>query len=431
MHASATSPASSHRRILFLAFVTIFLDLLGFGILIPIQPFYAEAFGARPFTVTMLGASYSAMQFLFAPLWGRLSDRIGRRPVILTSIVINIVGYLLFGLAGSLWMLFAARMLSGFGSANIGAIQAVIADSTSPSERAKGMGIIGAAFGLGFIFGPAIGGIMGQISPSAPAFFACGIGLFNFFLALRFLPETRTPQISPSPISPNTRRFSLVRWAASIQLPNVFWLFALYFTITTAFSMMEQVLGLYIDRIWLTGEPFAHPNDRIKRAAALTSSVLIVVGVVATIVQGGLIGRLSRRFGERRLLLAGTTINTFAFVGLIAVGSSKIFALMMLCGACIALASGLNNPSLGSLLSQSAPQGQQGALLGQGQALSALGRVVGPALAGLFFEWQINLPFALSACMMLVCIFFAARLHLPDVPSKPLHEHPHPTAHSS
>ncbi len=417
MHSSAAPAASPHKRILLIAFVTIFLDLLGFGIIIPIQPFYAEAFGARPFTVTMLGASYSAMQFFFAPFWGSLSDRIGRRPVILFSIAINIFGYLLFGLAGSLGMLFAARMLSGFGSANIGAIQAVIADSTPPSERAKGMGIIGAAFGLGFILGPAIGSIMGQISPQAPAFFACGVGVFNFFLALRLLPETRPAYPAPS-AHHNTRRFSLETWKTSIQLPNVLWLFALYFTFTTAFSMMEQVLGLYIDRIWLTGETFAHPNERIKRAAALTGSVLMVVGLIAAIVQGGLIGRLSRRFGERRLLLAGTILQTFAFLGLIAVGASQIFALMMLCGGLIALASGLGNPSISSLLSQSAPQGQQGTLLGQGQALSALGRVIGPATAGLFFEWQINLPFAIGACMMLVCVFFASRIQSPSSPTE-------------
>ncbi|MCB9640135.1 MAG: MFS transporter [Myxococcales bacterium] len=406
MTQQATAPTSSNKRILLIAFMTIFLDLLGFGIIIPIQPFYAEAFGARPFTVTLLGASYSAMQFIFAPIWGRLSDRVGRRPIILMSITLNALGFLLFGFAGGLGMLFAARMLSGLGGANIGAIQAVIADSTPPSERAKGMGIIGAAFGLGFIFGPAIGGTLGQISPQMPAFFACGVGVINLLLALRLLPETRPPQEDLLP----RRRFSLESWKESIQLPNVLWLFLLYFAITTGFSMMEQIFGLYIDRIWLSDQTFAHASERVKRAAALTAYVMVAVGVVASIVQGGLIGKLTHRFGERRLLFAGTSTLAFAFVFLIIVGHLKIFGLMMLAGGFMALGSGLSNPSLSSFLSRNAPPDRQGTILGQGQSLSALGRVIGPAMAGLLFEWHINVPFMVSAVMMVVCVFLVTRL---------------------
>ena len=153
---------------LFVAFLTIFLDLLGFGILIPIQPFFAESLGASASTVTLLSATYSIMQFLFAPFWGSLSDRYGRRPIILSSIFISAIGYFIFASAQSLQLLFLSRALSGFGNANLGAAQAIIADSTTGADRAKGMGLIGAAFGLGFIFGPAVGGILGQISPRTP-----------------------------------------------------------------------------------------------------------------------------------------------------------------------------------------------------------------------------------------------------------------------
>ena len=157
----------SHKKILTLVFLTVFLDLVGFGIIIPIQPFYAEKLGASPTVITLLGASFSLMQFLFGSFWGRLSDRIGRRPVMLLSIACSSIGYAIFGAAESLPILFLARMLAGFGSANIGAAQAIIADCTPPESRAKGMGLIGAAFGLGFIFGPAMGGFFGQSTPNS------------------------------------------------------------------------------------------------------------------------------------------------------------------------------------------------------------------------------------------------------------------------
>ena len=155
----AARPGS--KRALLVAFVTIFLDLLGFGVMIPIAPFYAEHFGASPTAVTMLSAIYSVMQFLFAPLWGRLSDRIGRRPVVLISISFACAAYVITGIAGSFAVLMVSRALAGFGNANLGTVQAIIADVTLPKDRAKGMGLIGAAFGLGFIFGPVLGGVVG------------------------------------------------------------------------------------------------------------------------------------------------------------------------------------------------------------------------------------------------------------------------------
>ena len=181
---------AENKRVLFIAFFTVFLDLIGFGIIIPIQPFYAEMLGASPTLVTMLGASYSFMQFIFAPFWGRLSDKWGRRPIVLIGITTSIIGYTIFGFAEVLWVLFASRLLTGFGNANIGAAQAIVADVTDENSRAKGMGIIGAAFGLGFIFGPALGGVLGQVSPTAPAFGAAALGVVNLILAYFLLPET-------------------------------------------------------------------------------------------------------------------------------------------------------------------------------------------------------------------------------------------------
>ena len=173
-----------------IVFLTTFIDLLGFGIIIPIQPFYAESFSATPATVTMLGASYSLMQFLFSGMIGQLSDRVGRRPVLLGSVALIIIGYLVFAQATSITGLFIARMISGLGGANLGAAQAIIADVTPADQRSRGMGIIGAAFGLGFIFGPAIGGALGQWGPVVPIYAAAILASLNLLLIYTKLPET-------------------------------------------------------------------------------------------------------------------------------------------------------------------------------------------------------------------------------------------------
>ncbi len=179
---------------LVIIFVTVFIDLLGFGIIIPLLPFYAETFGASAVVVGLLATSFSLMQFLFAPVWGRLSDIFGRRPIILVGLMGSALSYLAFGLAASLPMLFGARILAGIAGANIPTAQAFIADSTTPENRAKGMGLVGAAFGLGFIFGPAIGGFLSHWGYSAPAFFAATLSLANFSAALFFLPESLPPE---------------------------------------------------------------------------------------------------------------------------------------------------------------------------------------------------------------------------------------------
>ena len=346
-----TSNGKTNRRVLGIVFLTVFLDLLGFGILIPIRPFYAESFGASPMMVTWLGGAYSLMQFLFVPFWGRLSDRIGRRPVILTSIVFGAAGYVLFGLAGSLGVLFASRMLAGFGNANLAAAQAVIADTTTPENRAKGMGMLGAAFGLGFLFGPAIGGITGQISPQTPAFIAAGLGALNWILAWRFLPETRVRRDDAPTVGRTPLRMELLRRAFTVE--NVATLLLLSLIATTAFSLMEQVLGLYIERTWVpeaiipdgavaTGQHLAGH----KRAALLTAYFLIVVGVAAVIVQGMLIGKLTRRFGEKRLALAGSFVLVVGLGAIPAIGPSQPFATMFIIAGLLAIGSGLTNPTL-------------------------------------------------------------------------------------
>ncbi len=401
-------------------FLAVFLDLIGFGILIPIQPFYAEMFGARPAAITLLSASFSLVQFLFAPFLGRISDSVGRRPIMLLTIAINAVGYALFGLAGSLSMLFLARITSGFGSANIGTAQAIVADSTTPETRAKGMGIIGAAFGLGFVLGPAIGGIFSQYSLSLPAFVAAGLSTINWFYAFLRLPETHPSVLIGDSVAEGTKGSSRedqqagargrhhlgLSWRDlknAVRHPNVAQLFWLYLVGTVAFSLMEQTLGLYIERIWLPSAGGGPSTAHLRHASAMTAYFLVVVGVTGAIVQGVLIGRFSRRFGEHRLVVAGTVIVGGTLVLIPIVADIRIYALLLALGPILALGSGILNPSIPSLLSQATESDAFGWILGLGQSLSALGRVVGPMFAGLLFELSHEIPFYLGAALMFTC----------------------------
>lgn len=394
--------------VLAVVFLTVFLDLVGFGLIIPVSPFFAKTLGADPTTITLLGASYSLMQFLFAPFWGRLSDRVGRRPVMLLSIAITATGHLCFAFSGNLLMLFAARMLAGFGSGNVGTAQAVIADSTTPENRSKGMGLIGAAFGLGFILGPALGGLTVRWGLNTPMLIAAGLSTLNLILAAFLLPETYPPEkrgTTPPRISP-WRTLS-----EAVQRPSAGTIFILFFGYTTAFSLMEQCLALFIEQGWM---PFdLAPADRARGAAEYTSYVLIMVGVTATAIQGGLIGPLVRRFGEKKLVVIGIVVQALALYGIPLAGKAASFPLLM--GACFLLAagSGITNPSLMGLLSRAVGAHEQGGALGLAQSFAALGRVAGPAVAGWFFTQAPELPFQVAGTLMLICWFLSMTVRSP------------------
>jgi MFS transporter, DHA1 family, tetracycline resistance protein len=399
----------TQKRILGVVFLTVFMDLLGFGIIIPVQPFYAETLGASPTIITLLGASYSLMQFLFAPFWGKLSDRIGRRPVMLVSVATSAAGYALFGLSGSLGLLFFARMLAGLGGANIGTAQAIIADSTDAASRAKGMGVIGAAFGLGFTLGPAIGGYFSRYGLHVPALVAAGLAGMNWLAACFFLPETYPAERRGKGES-HRSPLSLAALRHAARHRNVGTLLTIGLVFTAAFSLLEQVLGLFIGYVWAREPGVAATTESLRHAAMLTSYVLIAVGITAIVVQGGLIGKLARRFGEGRLLKVGLT---FVAAGLLAIplaGQLGSYLFLMLVCSWIAMGSGMSNPSLVSLLSQSVNADEQGTTLGLAQSLSALGRVIGPSVAGWLFEMGIGLPFWIGGGLTLVCVLIALRL---------------------
>ncbi len=406
-------------RTLAIVFFTVLLDLIGFGLIIPVQPFLAESLGAVPAVITLLGASFSLMQFLFAPFWGRLSDRVGRRPVLLTSIALTSIGYFIFGMADVLWLLFAARMLSGFGGANIGAAQAVIADSTTPENRAKGMGLIGAAFGLGFILGPAMGGYLGQYGLAAPAYAASALSALNLIFAFFYLPETypKEKRGGPSTASPGHGKapLSIAALKRASRHINVKELFAFIAVFTVAFSLMEQVLGLFVQHYWLPPVPGGANQESAKQAALLTANILIVVGVVATIVQGGLIGKLVKAFGEKRLMTVGATGLVLTFASIPFIGESGIYPLMLVNAAFMAACTGIINPSWSSFLSRSVGPTEQGGVLGLGQGLAALGRVFGPAVAGTLFQTEARLPFFVGAALLCGCVIIATQLKRPEV----------------
>ena len=408
--------APQKKNILRVAFLTLFLDLLGFGILIPIQPYFAESFGAAPSVITLLSASYSLMQFLFAPLWGALSDRFGRRPIVLLSIACSAAGFLAFGFATSLWMLFLSRMIAGFGNANLGTVQAIVADVTSGKDRAKGMGMIGAAFGLGFIFGPVIGGVTGAaFGPQAPAFFSAGFALINWLYAYKYLAETRVVSFSTvsstigsansqgTTTSPPARGFSALRSFSRIRhLVNVPRLLFVAFVVAVGFSLMETSLSLFLEHRFLPLSSIG-TKEGVKAATQLTMWVLLAVGVTAALVQGVLIGPLRKRWGEKTLLIAGGLCMSVSFVACAFIGDiPNGYPWMFPAIVGIAFGSGIFSPSASSLISRSVDEDMQGEALGLSQSVQALGRIAGPVMSGLLFELSAKMPFLVGAVFLAV-----------------------------
>jgi DHA1 family tetracycline resistance protein-like MFS transporter len=357
------------RSPLVVIFTTIFIDLVGFGIVMPVLPFYAEGsrFNATPRTVGLLFASYSVMQFIFAPILGRLSDKYGRRPVLLISIIGTGVGFLLLGFAWTLWMLFAGRILDGITGGNISTAQAYIADITTKENRAKGMGLIGAAFGLGFVFGPAIGGVMSRWGVGVPFLFAAGLCFANALLLYFTLPETVTPD-HPARVSAAGGR-GLSQLIQSLKNPRLGFVLVIYFLFIVAFSIMTTAFSLYT-------------MFRFGYDAQHTGYLFTYVGILAVIVQGGLIGRLVKSFGEVSLVIAGALLFAGSLFAIPFVGphSGGLLALLI-GGGLFSIGNSLSAPSLTSLASKSVGPEEQGSVLGVTQSVASLARATGPLLA--------------------------------------------------
>jgi MFS transporter, DHA1 family, tetracycline resistance protein len=375
---AAAAPAGLRSGSLGTLFLTIFMDLLGFGLVIPFLPGIARNLGANDFVATLPGAVFSVMQFLFIPIWGRLSDRIGRRPVLLWSIAASAMGMAVLGFAPNLTWLFIARIWSGIATGNIAVAQAYIADVTPPEKRARGMAIIGIAFGLGFIFGPFIGGELSRFAIQGragmlPPLVAAGLSTINFFMALRTLPESLPPErrgVSVRRASP----IDLHAFRQAVAVPGVGAAVAISFMSYLWFSGMEQTFRLFT-------------ADRFSMSDAGTGHIFGLVGVVSAVVQGAIVPRLVPRAGEARLVRAGLIIQglAFALLGLSPQLGGGARAALWTSAALIALGSGFQGPTLPAYVSRRAAGTAQGTTLGAMQSASALARSLGPLVGGALY----------------------------------------------
>jgi len=363
-------------------YLTVFIDLVGFGIILPALPYYAEAFGATGVWIGAILAAYSAAQLVGASLLGRLSDRVGRRPILLMSLAGSAASLVLCGLAGSLWLLLAARALAGLFGGSIAAAQAYIADLTAPEERAKYMGLLGASIGLGFVFGPALGAGLSRFGFGAAAFTAAGLAALNLLFAFFRLPETRTAEQR----SHAHARFDWSNFADALHHPSIGRLLAATFLSTLAFVAMEATFAL------LGQTRFGLDTSRL-------GLVFTFVGVVMVIVQGGLVGRLAPRFGERALATAGALVMA-ASLGALPLVHSLGAALGVLTG--LAVGQGLTTPMLATLLSRATDADEQGGTLGLGQSLAAAARAVGPIGAGWLYDRAVGAPYGAAAAVMVL-----------------------------
>ncbi|WP_395442933.1 MFS transporter [Caulobacter sp. UC70_42] len=385
-----SEPANSPRALAVLLLV-VFINLVGFGVVIPLLPFYAKAMNAAPWQVTTMFAAYSLGQFFGEPFWGRMSDRIGRRPVLIVTIVANAIAYLALAFAPNIWIAMAIRLVGGFGSGNISTIQGYMADVTPPEKRAGRMGLLGSAFGAGFVIGPSLGGLLahpsaGRLGFQIPLFVAAGMAALATVGVLLFVAESRAPS-APGVKQPG-RREALSAASAHPILSRVL---LVTLVSTGAFAGMESIFGLWA-------------NARFDWGPREVGLCFAVIGVIASLGQGLLTGRLARRFGEGRVLTTGLVIIcaslfvspfvTHPGLAIVAVG-------------CTAFGQSLVFPCVAALISRASPPDRQGQMLGLNMAAGSLARIGGPLLAGPLFGLATGGPYWFGAALTVPAIFFA------------------------
>ena len=377
-------------------FVVVVVDLIGFGLYIPLLPFYAESFDAAPWLVGLAMATYSFTQFLSAPFWGHASDRYGRKPVLALGMAGSVVSYLWLGFADGLTELFLARALNGLMAGNIAAAFAYVADVTTRETRARGMGLVGAAFGLGFIAGPAVGGLLAGNDPAnadflRPALAAAGLSAIAFLLTVLWLREPRTKEVrEQDDTRPTASR--LHQLTNGLATPGLGGLLVLILMATFVFAGLESTFAMWSRRQFGWGP---------EQNGYLFASI----GVMSAIIQGGLIGRLTSRFGEKNLVVGGSVSLA---IGLCLLPFADHLALLIVAMAIAAFGFSIMSPALNALVSLQVSDDSQGGALGLTRSAATLARILGPAFAGVLFSFAgMHAPYFFGAAMMLAVTYVA------------------------
>jgi DHA1 family tetracycline resistance protein-like MFS transporter len=422
------------KKRLYSIFGIVFIDLLGFGLILPLLPYYADAYGATPLIVGLLTASYAAAQLVGAPLLGRLSDRYGRRPVLLVSIFGTMVGFLLLGLAEPLGtalaqaisgstsnilltntliiaLLFLSRIIDGMTGGNISVAQAYITDITDEQNRARGLGLVGAAFGLGFILGPAIGGVLSNWGYAAPAFLAAGLATLNLIAVYLYLPESLTLEQRASLASRKQPRFSVRALWKALNRPGVGPLLHVRFFFGLAFATFQTVFPLFA-------------LYRLGLEAQQTGFVLAYVGILVALVQGVGVGKLTARFREVDLIFVSAIIMT---ISLLAWAFTPNVIILLIVLVPLSFAGGILNTVLNSVLTKSVTTEEVGGTLGLSASLESLTRVIAPSIGGFLLgalgAWA---PGVASVILMIWVTSFTKRSILgnPDIDTRSRHDDP-------
>lgn len=378
-------------------FLTVLIDLLGFGLVITILPaLVTNTFGYPEIVGGMVAGLYSLMQFLFSSFWGNLSDKYGRRPILLSSSAFTAAAYLIFAFTNNLWLLILSRALAGFGSANISAATAYIADITTPENRTKSMGIIGAAFGLGFIFGPPLGGYLIYTYKSLfpVGILAMSLCLVNFLLIYFKLPESlkvKGEGKRPSFIESNKQAFK------ELKTPVIGHILMLNFLFIASFSMMQVTSTL----LW---------EDVYQISKKDIGWIFAFIGLIAAIVQGGLLGKLTKNFKEIFLVNTGWILMAISLGGMAYLPKDNFWYPNLLLMAMLAFANACITPVFTSMISKKAEPSHQGRLMGTAQSFSALARIIGPVVGGGLYQIMYQLPFATGGIIMAVSLLGIAAL---------------------
>lgn len=382
------------RTALLLMALTVLIDITGFGLIIPLIPFWAQHFGADPFAIGLLTSLYALAQFIFTPILGSLSDRYGRKPIIIVSLIIEALSFVLTALAGSLPMLMLARFVGGLGASNIGSAQAFVADVTPREKRAQGMGMIGAAIGLGFVIGPALGGLLAAKNQGLPFWIAAAVAVVNALLVLAFLPESRA--LRPTQPSHKPQRGLGVLfsgWGTATRYPAVLILILVNLIYTIAFTSMENVFPLFTQHYFQWG-------------ATQNAYIFTYIGVIVVIMQGGLVNRLVKRWQERGVMLGGLVLMA---VGLIALAFSTQLSWLLITLGILSIGDGAISPTVSALLSFASPGESQGELLGLSQGFAGLARIIGPLIAGAIYKISsAGMPFIVGGILVVLAALIAA-----------------------